>query len=97
LDTLRRTLPLWDVARGLENQEIRGRVLEQREALIREAQEGIVHLGDVFARLQTMHLEGSSRQSIGRLREELDQNLAIAQRVEARIQAWEQEALHRDP
>jgi hypothetical protein len=83
--SLEQTQQLGDTARILHLPEARGPLLEQREHIIADIQAGIKQLGDTLAALQRIGTSDQSNRELSRLRDELDQSLEIAGRVEARL------------
>ena len=86
---LEKTLEIWHTAQGIQQPRVRETLLEQRTHLIREVQGSVDHLGDVLTHMQTLRTGAGSRSDLQQLRDELDQNLEIARRVDERMTAWE--------
>ncbi len=86
---LEKSLDIWRAAQGIRQPKVRETLLEQREHLVRDVQGGVEHLGDVLAQLQALQAGVGSRSAIQRLRDELDQNLEVARRVEERMAEWD--------
>ncbi|PYI87725.1 MAG: hypothetical protein DME26_05210 [Verrucomicrobia bacterium] len=82
---LEQTLHLGDTAKQLRMAEARKPLLEQRERVIKDIQAGVKQLGGTLAALQRLDTGGESNHELARLRDELDQSLQIARRVEARL------------
>ena len=86
LDSLGRTLELWQAAQEMATPEARKQVLAQREALIGEVDKSVHHLGKTLDHLQTSMLKRDRQdEDLARMREELEMGLQVAQRVEQRI------------
>lgn len=83
--SLEQTQQLGDTAKILHLPEARKPLLEQRERIIADVQAGIKQLGDTLATLQRLGTGDSSNRELARLRDELDQSLEIASRVETRM------------
>lgn len=85
---LEKTLDIWGTAQEIAQPAARESLMDQREHLVREVQGGVEHLGEVLGQLQGLSGNGSNS-ALQRLRAELDQNLEIARRVDARMAEWE--------
>jgi hypothetical protein len=86
LAALERSLAQWDAAQQMTTEESRGQMLASREALLAELDESIGHLGRTLDHLQAMPLKHDPRgEDLARVREELDMGLAVARRVEQRM------------
>jgi len=72
-------------AKILHLPEARKPLLEQREKIIADIQVGIKQLGGTLAALQQLGTGSQSTRELARLRDELDQSLQIASRVEDRL------------
>jgi len=83
--SLEQTLQLGDTAKILHLPEARKPLLEQREKIIADIQAGVKQLGGTLAALQQLGTGAQSSRELSRLRDELDQSLAIASRVEERL------------
>jgi hypothetical protein len=86
---LRSTLELWRTAARMETREAREPILERRDELIDDVRTTIRHISKILARVQTLGLKEHEGSNLGRLREELDTSLAVAQRVQERIAGWD--------
>ena len=94
--SLEETLKLWHTARDISLPDARKPILEKREAIIEEVGKSIEHLGRVLAGVQSLGGETEADTSeLARIRNELDASLAVARRVEDRMQALDRE-LHTD-
>jgi hypothetical protein len=85
---LQQTDKLWQTARQLKTPQARAPILEQRERLIADVQSSIKQLSDALAAVQTLGTEGRSGVELQRIREELDQSLAVAKTVEERMNSF---------
>ncbi len=83
--SLEQTLQLGDTAKALNLPEARKPLLEQRERIIADIQAGVKQLAGTLAALQRIGAGAQSTRELSRLRDELDQSLAIATRVEERL------------
>lgn len=83
--SLEQTIQLGDTAKILNLPEARKPLLEQREKIIADIQAGVKQLGGTLAALQHLGSGAQSSRELARLRDELDQSLAIASRVEDRL------------
>nr|AUN37487.1 hypothetical protein [uncultured bacterium] len=86
--SLEQTLQLGDTAKILQLPEARQPLLEQRERIIADIQDGVRQLGTTLAALQQLGTGAQSTRELSRLRDELDQSLAIASRVEERLSTF---------
>ncbi|HNQ90436.1 MAG TPA: hypothetical protein PKM73_17615 [Verrucomicrobiota bacterium] len=85
--SIQQTDRLWQTAAQLSSAAARKPLLDQRERLIDDVQSTIRQLSDTLVGIQNLgEREGSSRE-LTRLREELDENLALARTVDARVAA----------
>jgi acyl-CoA reductase-like NAD-dependent aldehyde dehydrogenase len=82
---LEQTLQIGDTAKQLRMAEARKPLLDQRERVIKDIQAAVKQLGGTLAALQRMDTGGATNHELSRLRDELDQSLEIASRVEARL------------
>ncbi len=83
--SLAQTAKLWQTAQKLRTPAARQPLLDQRERLIADVQSTVKQLSDTLVGLQTLGSGEGSSTEITRLREELDQSLATAKTVEARV------------
>lgn len=90
--SLRQTADLWDTARQLTTPAAKAPILEQRERVIRDVQGSIRQLSDALVSLRTLGQGNGSTHELRRYRDELDQSLAMAKRVEERLSAFVSEA-----
>ena len=79
---LEHTLKLHDTARTMRG-PAREKILEQREELIEEVCESVIHLGNTVEQFHLVTTK-KNRDDLSRLRAELDESLEIARRVEER-------------
>jgi hypothetical protein len=83
--SLRQTATMWQTAHRLNTAEARAPILAQRESLIADVQGSIRQLSDALVALQTMGAGEHSSSELNRIRDELDESLAVAKRVEERM------------
>jgi hypothetical protein len=79
------TLKLGAMAQELQTDAARRTMWEQRENILREIQSSIQQISEALGALQRMGAAGHSSAEMARLREELDQSLAVANSVESRL------------
>jgi hypothetical protein len=85
VEAVAQTGKLWQTARQLNTPAARQPLLDQRERIIADVQATVKQLSDTLVGVQSLGSgEGSSRE-LTRLREELDQSLAMAKTVEERV------------
>jgi hypothetical protein len=85
VESLCQTERLWQTAQKLNTVAARKPILHQREKIIEEIQASIKQLSDTLVALQTLGAGDRSPAELGRLRDELDQSLAVAKTVEERV------------
>lgn len=85
VDSLRQTDRLWQTAQQLRTVSARQPILDQRERIVDEVQASIKQLSDTLVAMQTLGAGERSEGQLARLRDELDQSLAIAKTVEERV------------
>ena len=83
--SLAQTAKLWQTAQKVRTPAARQPLLDQRERLIADVQSTVKQLSDTLVGLQTLGSSEGSSTEITRLREELDQSLAVAKTVEERV------------
>jgi len=85
VEAFEQTLKLGAMAQELQTDAARRTMLEQRENILREIQSSIQQISEALGALQRMGAAGHSSAEMARLREELDQSLAVANNVESRL------------
>lgn len=85
VDSLRQTDQLWQVAQRLHTPAARQPILAQREQLIADVQASIKQVSDALVALQRLGAGAGAGAQLTRLRDELDQSLAVAKAVEDRV------------
>ena len=92
VESLRQTERLWQTAQQLNTPPARKPILQQREKIIADVQASIKQLSDTLVALQTLGAGDHSHGELARLRDELDQSLAVAKTVEERVNDLVKEA-----
>ena len=85
VQSLEHTAKLWQTARQLNTPAARQPILTQREKIIADVQGSIKQLSDTLVALQNLGASNGSTPELARIRDELDQSLAVAKRVDARL------------
>jgi predicted nuclease with TOPRIM domain len=86
LVSLERSVDLHEAARDMETDPARDELLAQREELLEEIRRSEAHLGATLDRLQAAQLSREDPgDDLARMREELDAGLAVARRVQRRM------------
>lgn len=85
VESIRQTQRLWQTAGRLTSAEARKPILQQREKIIRDVQASIKQLSGTLVALQNLGASGPARGELDRLRDDLDQSLAVAKTVEERV------------
>lgn len=92
LDGLEKSYALWQEAKRVNTPDLKDRLLKQREELVEEVEKSVQHLGKSLDQVQ---VSSSSLQrpdnDLGRLRDELDQGLEVARKVEQRVSELDRE------
>jgi hypothetical protein len=83
--SLEQTLRLGDTAKQLSMPAARKPLLQQREKIIADVEACTKQIGGTLAALQRLDSGDRSNHELSRLRDELDQSLQIANRVEDRL------------
>lgn len=88
LRLLERSLEIWKASRDMATESARQRLRDSREHLITEVQRSIENLEQTLDHIQTSQLQQGSQleADAARLREELNEGLAVARRVEERME-----------
>lgn len=85
VEAVAQTGKLWQTARQLNSPAARQPLLDQRERLIADVQATVKQLSDTLVGVQSLGTGEGSPRELTRLREELDQSLAVARTVEERV------------
>jgi len=87
---LEKSLQLWKSSKEISNKQVSRKILALREEVIEEVIENIVHLGETFARIQTLDCnQSSSKEDLQKIRNDLQEGLAIAEKVEEKMRKFE--------
>ena len=89
--SLERTLELWHTARSMATKAARAPILEKRERLLQDVFESIRHMGRLLVSMQELESGEGGGSELARIRHELDENLAVAKRVDERLRAFDRE------
>ncbi len=85
---LERSLELWEASRRMRTKESKQRVLRRRDEIVEDVQESVHQLAHTIDGVQTLALGGQrTSEDLSRVRAELDESLAVARRVEERMQS----------
>ena len=95
MEHLRQSYKLWQTAQETTGRS-RENKLRQREELIREVEQSVSHLEQTIDQLQTVSSK-RSKSELARLREELDETIRVAKRVEQRTEELVDEQKSYDP
>ena len=79
---LKHSLELWETAKTMRG-PARESILQQRNELVEEVCESVIHLGNTVEQFHLVTTE-KNREDLARLRAELDESLEVAKRVEER-------------
>jgi hypothetical protein len=85
--SLAQTDKLWNTARRLNSLAARKPLMAQREKIIAEVQATVKQLSETLVGLQSLGSRQGPSAELTRLREELDQSLAVAKTVEEKVQS----------
>ncbi len=89
VNSLRRSLELWETAEKMRTEEIRSNVLESRGALLEEISRSLERLKKTVDSVHVLRLEKGSKAQHAQIRRELDASLEVARRVEERMRDLE--------
>ncbi len=89
--SLDRSLEMWEAARQMATQAARDKLLEQRRRLLGEVAASIDQFAVTVDEVQSLAVSKRGSDELARFREELDQSLAVARRVEQRMLDLESE------
>lgn len=89
IQSLEQSLKLWHTAGSMKTKAARGPILSQRDRLLEEVFESIKHFGALLVALQSIGSTREDASELSRIRDQLKQNLEVARKVDARIQAFE--------
>ena len=89
VQSLQRTLTLWNTAAKLKTPAAREPILKQRDAIIQEVGRSLTQLGQVLVAIQNLGSGEGAETELERVGKELDQRLAVARQVERRVKVFE--------
>ncbi len=89
VERLERSYELWESAREMSGPS-KEKTLQQREEVVEDVILTIRHLDKTVAQCRNLATE-KKRDTLGRLREELDEAIQVARRTEERMASWERE------
>ena len=89
--SLEQSLQLWHTARQMNTPEARKPIVAQRERIIREVGQSIVHLGQIMVELQNLGAAENAPAGLARVRGELERSLAFARSVDEKVQSLDRE------
>ena len=90
LTLLKRSVDLWKSARNISSVEVRNDILAQRENILKEVDKSKIYLGKILVRIQEFNISKNSGDSeLAKIRNDLDQELKIARRVQKSMKTWE--------
>jgi hypothetical protein len=89
--TLQRSLELADAARKMTTKDGRRSTEEARERLLEEVAQSVRQMAQTIDGVLAMGIQEQSTADLARIRQELDESLNVARRVEERMQTIEQE------
>ena len=85
IDAFEETLKLGAIARELKTEAAHKSMLAQRDNILKEVNKSIRQISEALRALQHIGVGGESSAELARLREELDDSLSVANKVESRI------------
>ena len=83
-----RSLEILDTVHRFPKGDAREAMIFQREKLLQEIQTSIGYLGRILAEIQDFKLPIDEGANLARIRSELDETIAVARRVEERLNDW---------
>jgi hypothetical protein len=89
VQSLERSLKLWQTAEKLRTRAAREPILKQREEIVLEVGRSIHQLGQTLVAIQKLGSGEDAKSELTRIGEELDQRLVVAKQVEQRVRAFE--------
>ena len=88
VQSLERTLVLWETARQLASAEVKRQILAARGDLLNEVRKSIEQLGSIIAGIQKLSLASGEHSELARLRQDLDRSIKDAAAVQAQVSEW---------
>ncbi|MEE8410813.1 MAG: hypothetical protein V3T05_14530 [Myxococcota bacterium] len=95
--SLEHELVLVGLAAKMGTPEAREPIIAERERILGEVGASIEKLSGIFAGMQKLRSSSGPDTELTRIREELDQSLEVAARVEARLKNWGRDRADLDP
>lgn len=89
--SLRRSQDLWDTSQKMSTTDGRKAALAQREQLVGEIRESVRQLARTIDGVQALRIQSPEDGNLAQIRQELDESLEVARRVEQRMQTLEAE------
>ncbi len=89
--SLERSLEMWEAAKKMATESARARLLAQRQGLLKEIAASIDQFAVTVDEVQSLAITKRGSDDLARFREELDQSLDVARRVEQRMHDLESE------
>ena len=93
VSTLETTLELYETARRLRTKEARRPILERRDELVRDVQQSVEQLSRIMVGIESLGAAASGDGDLAKIRADLDANLTVARRVEAKMRSWQADAV----
>ena len=93
INCLRNTLTLGEKARNAATQTVRESLLEHRERVIADVQKTIAQLSRIYGEVLTLGTH-SDETELSRLRNELDENIEFAKKVDQAMREFESRDIH---
>ena len=89
--SLEQSLKLWHTAADMRTVSARQPILDQRETIVEDVYRSIRDLGNLLVALQDLGATEDNASELTRIRNELNQNLKVARKVDARMRDFEHE------
>lgn len=89
VDSMERTLTLWQTAEQIQSEDARQPLVEEREELIKDVGQTIAQLGRILAEIQRLSTGHGTTSDLARIREELDRSVSTAKTVQDEVAEWE--------
>ncbi len=91
VNRLEKSLKLLKNAQAISNQDVKEKLLSLRENLLEEVQKTIRYLGEILTRIQVLHQKETSDDSdMKNIMSDLEEGLAVAERVDLKMKELEQ-------
>ena len=91
---IRQSHALWETASRLNTASAKDPIMAQREGLIEEVQTCVSQLSQTMVSLQNIHQVESNSERLKQMRNNLDESLEVARKVESRMRQWPATAHH---